>query len=110
MEKLLGYCGLDCASCDAYRATKMDDPVLREKTAKLWSELNGVEIIPEQINCEGCRGEGKKTVFCEHICRIRQCALDRKMETCGACPTRAVCESWQSFAVNNPSVGISFGE
>lgn len=44
MKELIAYCGLDCEKCDARIATLNDDNVLREKTAKLWSELNGIEI------------------------------------------------------------------
>ena len=40
MKDMIGYCGLDCEKCDAYLATINDDQVLREKTAKLWAELN----------------------------------------------------------------------
>ena len=34
MKAMIGYCGLDCAQCDAYLATIHDDQALREKTAK----------------------------------------------------------------------------
>ena len=40
MKKMIAYCGLDCEKCDAYIATINDDQKLREKTAKLWAELN----------------------------------------------------------------------
>ena len=50
MKKLIAYCGLDCEKCDARKATLGNDNALREKVAKLWSELNGVEITPEMIN------------------------------------------------------------
>ena len=88
---MIAYCGLDCEQCDAYIATKNDDQVLREKTAKLWSELNHVTILPEHINCEGCRVNGKKTVYCESLCQIRQCALKKAMTTCGNCPEMEQC-------------------
>ena len=39
MRDMIAYCGLDCEKCDAYLATINDDQALREKTAKLWSEL-----------------------------------------------------------------------
>ena len=55
MKKLIAYCGLDCEKCDARKATLNNDNALREKVTKLWSELNGVEITPEMINCEGDR-------------------------------------------------------
>lgn len=78
MKNMIRYCGLDCEKCDAYLATINDDQVLREKTAKLWAELNNAPILPEHINCEGCRANGAKTVFCEHMCEIRKCALKKK--------------------------------
>ena len=77
MQERIGYCGLDCAVCDAYLATIRNDQALREKTAKLWAELNQAPILPEHINCLGCRGDGVKTVFCEQLCAIRRCALQR---------------------------------
>ena len=55
MRDMIAYCGLDCEKCDAYLATINDDQALREKTAKLWSELNHAPILPEHINCQGCR-------------------------------------------------------
>ena len=61
MKNMIGYCGLDCEKCDAYLATINDDQALREKTAKLWVELNNAPILPEHINCEGCRANGAKT-------------------------------------------------
>ena len=53
MKKYIACCGLDCESCEARRATVNDDDSLRQKVAKEWSELNGVEITPEMINCVG---------------------------------------------------------
>ena len=101
MEKLIAYCGLDCGKCDAYLATKNDDDALREKTAKYWSELNGITILPEQINCEGCRMNGKKTVFCDSLCGIRQCGLKKGFETCGDCPDMETCETLSAVTSNN---------
>ena len=40
MRPNIACCGLDCEQCDAYIATLDDDQALREKTAKLWAELN----------------------------------------------------------------------
>ena len=92
MKGLIAFCGLDCEKCDAFIATKNNDDGLREKTAKYWSELNGVEITPEMINCEGCRVNGVKTVYCDSLCPIRQCALAKGCETCGSCEEMKACE------------------
>lgn len=92
MRDLIAYCGLDCETCEARIATLNDNRTLREKVAKEWSELNGVEITPEMINCLGCRVEGVKTPYCESICPIRQCALEKGVETCMDCAEIKTCE------------------
>ncbi len=101
MKERIGYCGLDCEKCDAYLATIHDDQALREKTAKLWAQLNQAPILPEHINCMGCRGDGVKTVFCEHMCAIRQCALKRGVTTCGGCPELESCQTVGAIFQNN---------
>lgn len=93
MKDMIGYCGLDCETCDAYLATIRDDQALREKTAKLWAALNNAPILPEHINCEGCRAEGMKTVYCESLCEIRQCAREKGAATCGDCPDWETCRT-----------------
>ncbi len=103
MKEYIGYCGLDCKSCDAYIATIHDDQSLREKTAKLWSALNNAPILPEHINCEGCRMKGKKTVFCEHLCVIRKCAAEKGVVTCKDCDQFSSCSNLKAILLNNPS-------
>ncbi len=102
MENMMGYCGLDCEKCDAYLATINDDQALREKTAKLWSDLNNAPILPEHINCQGCRAEGIKTVFCESLCEIRRCALEKGMEICGHCPDIKKCQIVEEIISSSP--------
>ena len=92
MNQFIAYCGLDCSKCEAYIATANNDDGLRRKVAKEWSELNNVEIIPEMINCDGCRMGGRKTVFCDSLCPIRQCALKKGCETRGQCSDLDTCQ------------------
>ena len=102
MKNRIAYCGLDCETCDAYLATKINDQTLREKTAQLWAELNNAPILPEHINCEGCRADGAKTVFCEHMCEIRKCAQNKGLTTCGGCPELETCRTVGAITANNP--------
>ena len=102
MNKMIAICGLDCEKCDAYIATKNNDQTLREKTAKIWSELNNAPILPEHINCEGCRMDGKKTVYCDSLCAIRQCALKKGVATCGDCPEMEQCPTVGAVFAHNP--------
>ncbi len=101
MRKYIAYCGLDCETCEARLATINKDEELRKKVAKEWSELNGVEITPEMINCVGCRLEGPKTPYCESLCPIRQCALKKEIETCGNCEKMGTCEKLAMITNNN---------
>ena len=101
MRKYIAYCGLDCETCEARLATIHNDHAQREKVAKLWSELNGVEITPEMINCEGCRMDGAKTPYCESLCPIRQCALSRGVQTCADCIEMSGCEKLAVITKNN---------
>jgi len=103
MKHYIAYCGLDCETCEARIATIHNDDALREKVARLWSELNGVEITPEMIDCVGCRIDGVKTPYCESLCPIRQCAMGRGMETCGDCREMESCEKLGAIVKNNPN-------
>lgn len=102
MRDMIAYCGLDCEKCDAYLATIHDDQALREKTAKLWAELNGAPILPEHINCEGCRVDGVKTVFCDGLCEVRQCALKKAVTTCGDCGELEKCPTVGAILAHDP--------
>lgn len=101
MDKMIAVCGLDCGSCDARKATVENDDALRAKVARLWSEMNGVEITPQSINCEGCRADGVKTPYCAQLCPIRQCALGKKRETCGQCEALDECKTVAMITSNN---------
>lgn len=101
MKELIGCCGLDCEKCDARKATLDNNNELREKVAKFWSDLNGIEIKPEMINCKGCRTHGVKTVFCESLCEIRKCACQNQYETCAACSNLQTCEKLNMITSHN---------
>ena len=102
MKQLIACCGLDCEGCDARIATRNNDDGLREKTAALWSKLNGVEITKEMIHCTGCRTPGAKTPYCSDFCQIRKCAMGKGMETCGDCPEMERCETLSAITGNDP--------
>ena len=104
MNELIACCGLDCEKCDARIATITNDNALREKTAALWTKLNGVSITPEMINCTGCRIEGAKTPFCDKLCPIHNCVREKKLDTCADCSQMNRCQILGRIAENNPSV------
>ena len=90
-------------------ATMNNDDTLRKKVAKLWSELNGVEITPEMINCVGCRIDGVKTPYCESLCPISRCASGKRAETCGSCSEIMTCEKAGMILQNNEEARRNLG-
>ena len=103
MQEMIGYCGLECEKCDAYISTVDVDKSVRDKKTKLWDEVNNDTILPEHINCEGCRADGAKTVFCEHMCETRKCALKKGVSTCSDCSEIETCPTVGAILENNPS-------
>ena len=100
----IGCCGLDCETCDARIATITNDNALREKTAALWTKLNGVTITPDMINCTGCRIEGAKTLFCDKLCPVHNCVREKGLDTCAGCTEMDGCLTLGRIAENTPSV------
>ena len=109
MNKFIAYCGLNCEKCEAYIATKNDDNDLRVKVAKEWSEMNHVDITPEMINCEGCRMDGVKFPYCDSMCEIRQCGIEKEYETCGSCQNVKTCQKVAMIIGNNEEAGLNLG-
>ena len=102
MRKLIGCCGLDCERCDVYVATIQNNDALREKTAKLWSGLNHIQITPDMLHCLGCRADGVKTRYCSDLCQIRKCVQGKGLQTCGACSEIERCGTVGAIHRNRP--------
>jgi hypothetical protein len=84
MEKVIACCGLDCATCDARKATLANDDELRSETAEKWKVQFSADITSEMINCTGCREAGAKFSHCAE-CEIRNCVLSKNFQTCADC-------------------------
>jgi len=91
MEKFIACCGLNCATCDARIATVKNDDELRKATVEKWKVMhNATGLLPEMINCTGCREPGVKFSHCE-VCDIRNCVKARGYDTCGDCVELETC-------------------
>ena len=101
MEKLIGYCGIDCSECDAYLATKNNDQALQEKTAVEWSKAHDYNITPEMINCVSCKGNGIKHRSSE--CEVYKCASGKGIVNCGACDEFKTCSTISDFLEECPN-------
>jgi hypothetical protein len=103
MEKIISYCGLNCAECGAYIAMQSNDQALREKTAVEWTKVHNFNFTPEMINCTSCKGEGVQIGHCSQ-CEIRKCASGKGVINCGACGEFKTCGIINDFLVQVPHV------
>jgi len=83
--KMIAHCGLDCSTCEGYIATQAEDAEGLAKVAAKWSAQFDAEMQPEDVICDGCRVDGRKSTHCGTMCEIRRCCLLRKFETCIEC-------------------------
>jgi hypothetical protein len=108
-EKIIGFCGLDCAACPAYHAAERFTTAERQKTAEAWSQQYNVKMSAEDIDCVGCTPqEGTHVGYCA-VCQIRLCGLEKKVSHCAACPDYG-CEKLEGFIKNIPQARANLEE
>jgi len=101
MTTLIAACGLDCAQCEAYVATRANDHAALARTAEKWSkDFNAPGLTAENIQCDGCMTEGRKIGHCSE-CKIRLCGIERGLPNCASCPDY-ICEGLAGFLQNVP--------
>jgi hypothetical protein len=85
MKKMIACCGVDCATCDAYVATRNKDDDLRRTTAERWARQHDVPVDPVYVNCDGCQQTGGQHLEYCAMCGIRACCLEKQHTTCAEC-------------------------
>ena len=77
-----GFCGDVCELCPRYMATRSGDPSQLDAVAELYRRLGlrDESVVSEELRCLGCTDNPS----CVH--GVRECALERKVVHCGACP------------------------
>ena len=101
---MIAYCGLDCSKCEGFLATQADSNSQRAEVARKWSALYDADIKPEQINCDGCKPQGRKLFYCENLCEIRKCCTAKGVDNCAACKEYP-CQIVSAFIQMAPEAG-----
>lgn len=102
MEKLIACCGLNCSTCDARIATRMNDNELRARiAARMQARYNNPNISIEMINCTGCREAGATMWYCE-LCEIKKCAQSKAFQTCAECAELDDCDAVRKIHQYDP--------
>ena len=106
MDKMIAHCGIVCTECPAFEATQKDDNSKRKQVAEAWSKQYKTDIKPEDINCDGCRSQGKRIIGYANICDIRKCGKEKQVENCAYCDEYA-CEKLTKFFAMAPHAKAS---
>jgi hypothetical protein len=109
MDKMVAYCGIVCTECPAFIATQKNDDAKRKETAEAWSKQYKMDIKPQDINCDGCKSEGKRLIGYCNVCFMRKCAQGKQIENCAYCDEYA-CEKLTKFLAMAPHAKASLEE
>ncbi len=103
MSTLYAFCGLNCADCAAYVATREHDVKAQEKILAEWRiAYNSPDMPISAVTCYGCTATESCGGYCTE-CPVRACANQRGVETCAHCPDYG-CEILEGFLQAAPEV------
>ena len=80
-EEILTLCGYRCDLCQCYTKNIKSEKD-KERVSKDFNRIFGSDIKPENVECVGCKNEGKHV---ETSCPVRSCALEKGVENCAHC-------------------------
>ena len=81
MTVRLSYCGYRCDLCPSYKRNLQSDAD-RVRVGEDYRKYYGLEMAPEDIECDGCLGDGD---VANPKCPVRPCAISRGVQTCAEC-------------------------
>ncbi|MCG8484532.1 MAG: DUF3795 domain-containing protein [Clostridia bacterium] len=92
---MLGYCGINCHECKAYKGTVHTDLDLLKSAGENY--LKG-QYKPEDWVCLGCTPANQKFIakYCRE-CVVRKCAVEKKVQNCAECDSYESCDTIQNF-------------
>lgn len=96
-NQFIGACGIDCSTCDIFEASS--EPAIARKIADWFKTTMNQEIKPEDIFCEGCKGDRNRHWSAD--CWILKCCVDTKgLEHCNQCD-EFLCDRLEKWALTD---------
>ncbi len=101
--KKLNYCGYTCPKdCVFLEASVKNDVELKKKAYEIWEmkdRFGVAEFDAEKIFCFGCKTTDKPVGIRLQKCDVRNCAIDKKLDSCVECKELSACEKdlWKKF-------------
>lgn len=101
METNVAPCGLDCAACPSFIATRNDDKAALAEVLKLWEKEFGFKGTVDSVRCTGCHSTSGVQIGNCAECGVRLCAIGKGYKTCAECPDYG-CAKLSEFLKNAP--------
>ena len=106
MNVMIAYCGLDCNTCPIHLATLEQNNIkrrlMRENITQICNKQYNMNLQIQDINdCDGCRIDKRLFSGCTD-CKIRKCAVEKKVESCAFCDKYS-CANLRKHFDNDPS-------
>ncbi len=98
MNPMIAFCGLNCATCEAYLATQAHDEAAKERIAAQWRrQFSAPDITATYVTCDGCTNlKGHLGGHCLE-CDIRACGLAHGVANCAHCAGYDGCDKLARF-------------
>jgi hypothetical protein len=103
-EKIIAFCGIDCAACPAYVGTQAGDAELLAKTAAEWSSAEE-PLTAEDLICYTCLQTEKRLFKWCARCRMKDCCREKDIPNCAHCDEYAcgdLKKLWDMVAPQEP--------
>jgi len=100
--KKLEYCGYTCPkNCQFLEASVKNDVELKRKAYETWEMKKrfNVDFESDKIFCFGCKNPDKPIGIRLQKCDVRNCVIDKKLDSCIECNKLSECEKdlWTKF-------------
>lgn len=109
MGRLVGYCGIVCSDCPVLLASQKNDDVERRRVAEIFTKQYGHEYKAEDINCDGCVGDGARVFRYCGLCEIRKCGKGKNVNNCASCGDYP-CEKLAKLFAGYPQAKVTLDE
>jgi len=98
VSELIGMCGINCAGCEAYQASQVNDVQALKQVALHWQEAYHLPTLEvEYVTCDGClSATGRWSGHC-YECDIRACGIGRELPNCAFCEDFEACAKLEKF-------------
>jgi hypothetical protein len=87
---MIAYCGIDCASCPAYRFPRLGEKLhmkgLFQAMLKRGMKSKGLAMPDGDVICDGCTTIDARCLKPCLECAVRCCAMETGIENCAHCP------------------------